>query len=336
MPILDDVKRFVDEAQSAISKAADADALEAVRVEYLGRSGRLKEMMGQIKSVPNEEKKAFGQAMNEAKNSLTALLEERTASLKTGSGTPTSDPTLPGRAQPRGRQHPLTQTVERIAFVFERLGFGIADGPEMEDAFHNFEALNIPEDHPARDDQDTFSLTHGRIMRSQTSTVQIRVMQSSPPPVRVIAPGRVYRPDTVDATHHYGFNQIEGLAVDTEITFADLKGVLGMFAKEMFGDDTATRFRPSFFPFTEPSAEMDVTCIFCHGNGCRICKQAGWIEVLGCGMVDPNVFKAVGYDPETYTGFAFGMGVERIAMLTYGVDDIRRFIENDLRFLRQF
>lgn len=337
MSVMNDLKKLVDDAKAAIESAVDAEALEKARVEYLGRSGKVKDMMGRIKEVAKEEKKAFGQAMNEAKSELTKAFETMKSGVgKTAPTGPMPDPTLPGTAQPRGARHPLIQTRERIAGIFEKLGFSLADGPEMEDEFHNFEALNIPDDHPARDDQDTFVLSHDRIMRSQTSTVQIRVMQHTQPPVRVIAPGRVYRPDTVDATHHYGFSQIEGLAVDTDITFADLKGVLGMFVKEMFGEDTRTRFRPSFFPFTEPSAEVDVTCIFCHGQGCRVCKQSGWIEVLGCGMVDPNVFKAVGYDSERYTGFAFGMGVERIAMLTLGVNDIRRFTENDLRFLKQF
>jgi phenylalanyl-tRNA synthetase alpha chain len=337
MIVFDELNQLLTDGEKAIRGALDSDALEKARVEYLGRSGKLKDMMGRIKEVAKEEKKAFGQAMNDAKNRLAEIFDESASGVGASKPSgPLPDPTLPGKTQPRGRMHPLMQTIENVASIFERIGFSIVDGPEMEDGFHNFEALNIPPDHPARDDQDTFVLSSDKIMRSQTSTVQIRTMEKNDPPIRVIAPGRVYRPDTVDATHHYGFSQIEGLAVEEGITFADLKATLDLFAREMFGSDTKTRFRPSFFPFTEPSAEVDVTCIFCGGKGCRVCKQAGWIEVLGCGMVDPNVFTAVGYDPEKYTGYAFGMGVERIAMLTLGVDDIRRFTENDIRFLQQF
>lgn len=338
MSLLDDLKQAMAEGVAHIKTATSADALEEARVRYLGRNGTLKDLMGRMKDVAKEEKAATGKMANDVKNALTAAFEEMTSALgahapATG---PLPDPTLPGTTQPRGTRHPIAQTIERISSIFERLGFTIADGPEIEDDFHNFVALNIPEWHPARDDLDTFGVTGGGIMRSQTSPVQIRVMENSQPPVRVLAPGRVYRPDTVDATHFYSFHQIEGLAVDTDISFADLKGLLSMFAKEMFGAETVTRFRPSFFPFTEPSAEMDVTCIFCGGKGCRICKQGGWIEVLGCGMVDPNVFDAVGIDKERYIGFAFGMGVERIAMLSMGINDIRYFVENDLRFLTQF
>jgi len=338
MSLLQDLEALLDRGRAAIAAATDADDLEAIRVEYLGRSGQLRAIMGRIREVADEEKKAFGQRMNEAKGALTDLLEEQKGILgrQTKGTGPLPDPTLPGRTQPRGARHPLTQTRERICQIFERLGFSIAEGPEVEDDFHNFDALNIPADHPARDMADTFFLGPDGTLRSQTSTVQIRVMKTTQPPIRIVAPGRVYRPDAVDASHHYGFSQIEGLAVDREITFADLKGILGMFAREMFGAKTETRFRPSFFPFTEPSAEVDVSCIFCGGQGCRVCKQSGWIAIMGCGMVDPNVFRAVQYDPEEWTGFAFGMGIERIAMLTLGVNDIRRFFENDLRFLRQF
>lgn len=335
MSLIEQVNVLYEQAKATIADATSPDALEEARIRFLGRSGALKDLMGRIREVAKEEKGAFGKRMNEVKAELTALLEERQARVAPTVSGPVPDPTLPGRTQPIGALHPLTQTWERVAQIFERMGFAIADGPEIEDEFHNFEALNIPADHPARDDQDTFVLSDG-ILRSQTSTVQIRTMECTTPPVRILAPGRVYRPDAVDATHHYSFGQIEGLAVDTDITFADLKGILEMFAHEMFGSDTEIRLRPSFFPFTEPSAEVDVTCIFCRGAGCRICKQAGWIEILGCGMVDPNVFETVGYDPEMYTGFAFGMGIERIAMLTLGVDDIRRFLECDLRFLRQW
>ena len=338
MSLFDTLKELKAEAEEALKNAVDGANLEEVRIKYLGRSGAMKDMMARIKEVAKEEKGAFGKAMNDAKNDLTALFESQKDILG-GTGEkskPLYDPTLPGITREMGTLHPLRQTRDKIANIFERMGFSIEDGPEIEDDFHNFEALNIPEDHPARDDAETFGLEEGGLLRSQTSSVQIRTMKKVKPPVRVIAPGRVYRPDTVDATHHYAFHQLEGLAVDTNITFADLKAMLLMFAKEMFGEETQIRLRPSFFPFTEPSAEVDVTCIFCKGEGCRVCKGAGWIEILGCGMVDPNVFNIVGYDSEKYTGFAFGIGIERVTMLTTGVRDIRRFLECDLRFLNQF
>jgi phenylalanyl-tRNA synthetase alpha chain len=340
LSLLDELNQALAEGRRAFESSATADELEAARVRFLGRNGLLKNLMGRMKEVPKELKAETGKLANSVKQDLAQAYEEAQAKLKAGGAAqaagPLPDPTLPGSAQPRGSYHPLTQVTERIIGVFERLGFTVADGPEIEDDFHNFTALNIPEHHPARDDFDTFFTSSGELLRSQTSTVQIHVMQEHPPPVRVVAPGRVYRPDTVDATHFYSFHQVEGLAVDEGVSFADLKGILALWAREMFGAETETRFRPSFFPFTEPSAEMDVSCIFCRGQGCRVCKQVGWIEVLGCGSVDPNVFRAVDYDPEKYTGFAFGMGVERIAMLVLGIDDIRLFTENDLRFLRQF
>ncbi len=336
-PVFAEIEALEVEGAAALRQASDPESLEQVRVSLLGRSGRVREYMGRIKDVPAQSKKEYGRCMNRVKQELTRIAEERKRALATsGDSGPRPDPTLPGQAQPRGRVHPLTSTVERISGIFERLGFSVVDGPEVEDDFHNFDALNIPPDHPVRDMADTFFLSDGSTLRSQTSTVQIRVMEKNEPPIRIIAPGRVYRPDTVDATHHYGFSQVEGLAVDENVSFADLKGILEMFCKEMFGSETRTRFRPSFFPFTEPSAEVDVSCIFCGGKGCRVCKDYGWIEVMGCGMVDPNVFAAVGYDPEKWTGFAFGMGIERVAMLTLGINDIRLFYENDLRFLRQF
>ncbi len=339
MSLFETLNELKLEAEKAIKSAADGTALEEARIKYLGRSGALKDIMTRIKEVAKEEKGAFGKAMNDAKNELTEILQTQKdilGGVGTGRVKPLYDPTLAGVTRKLGTLHPLRQTRDKIANIFERLGFSIEDGPEIEDDFHNFEALNIPEDHPARDDAETFGLEAGGLLRSQTSSVQIRTMRKIKPPVRIIAPGRVYRPDTVDATHHYAFHQLEGLAVDTNITFADLKAMLRMFAKEMFGEQTQIRLRPSFFPFTEPSAEVDVTCIFCKGKGCRVCKGAGWIEVLGCGMVDPNVFETVGYDSEKYTGFAFGIGIERVTMLTMGVGDIRRFLECDLRFLNQF
>lgn len=341
------LNELLNRGVSALGDAVDLERLENARIEFLGRSGRLKDMMSLIKSASGDARKELGQKLNEAKTSLEDLYEKRLGDLKktvkpTG---PLPDPTLPGIAQPRGSRHPLTRAAERFCSIFEKLGFTVEDGPEIEDKFHNFDALNIPEDHPVREMADTFVLEENAILRSQTSTVQVRVMEKhvarygggpGMPPIRVISPGRVYRPDAVDATHHYGFSQIEGLAVGTNISFADLRGFLSLFAREMFGEDTKTRFRPSFFPFTEPSAELDISCIFCGGKGCRVCKRQGWVELGGCGMVDPNVFRAVGVDAELYTGFAFGFGMERLAMFMLGVDDIRRFTENDLRFLRQF
>ncbi len=342
MSLLDTLKNLREEAHSALKSAVSGEALEQVRLKYLGRSGALNDIMGRIKEVAKEEKAIFGKTMNDVKKELEALLEEQKKVVggEAKASGPLLDPTLPGvfRAadQEPGTLHPLLQARERVCAIFERMGFSVVDGPELEDDFHNFEALNIPADHPAREDSETFGHSLGGRLRSQTSSVQVRSMEAQQPPLRVLSPGRVYRPDALDATHHYAFHQIEGLAVDEGITFADLKGCLHIFAQEMFGEKTKIRLRPSFFPFTEPSAEVDVTCIFCGGKGCRICKQSGWIEIMGCGMIDPNVFKAVGYDSEKYTGFAFGMGIERVTMLTTGVDDIRRFQECDLRFLRQF
>ena len=346
MALLEELETLRDQALRDIGAADAAERLEAVRVLYLGRSGTLKDLMGRIKEVPPAEKKEAGQRLNTVKVELEAAWEARKSSLAAAPAAgPLADPTLPGRTQPLGTLHPLTQAMERFTGIFERLGFTIRQGPEIEDVFHNFDALNMPDDHPVRDQADTFVLGDNAILRSQTSTVQIRVMEEhvkrhgggeSMPPVRIVSPGRTYRPDAVDATHHYGFSQIEGLAVDRDVTFADLKGFLALFARETFGEDIRTRFRPSFFPFTEPSAELDISCIFCRGKGCRVCKQQGWVELGGCGMVDPNVFDAVGIDSELFTGFAFGFGIERVAMFMLGVDDIRRFSENDLRFLRQF
>jgi len=336
-----ELKVLREQAETELRQAGTAEEFQAIRTRYLGRKGLLTGLLRNIANVAPEDRPRFGKECNEVKEELSARIDELLAGLASSKKDEALlreriDVTLPGRGVRHGRLHPVTQVRDEIYRIFAGLGFSVVEGPEVELDYYNFEALNIPKDHPARDMADTFFLGADGTLRSQTSTVQIRIMEATPPPIRIIAPGRVYRPDAVDASHHYGFSQIEGLAVDVDITFADLKGVLGMFAQEMFGESTRTRFRPSFFPFTEPSAEMDVSCIFCNGRGCRICKQAGWIEIMGCGMVDPNVFTAVGYDPEVWTGFAFGMGIERVAMLTLGVDDIRRFFENDLRFLTQF
>ncbi len=322
------------EAVASIA-AASCVEIEGIRVRYLGRKGLVREASALMGKAAPEDRPLLGQLLNETRQAIERALKAKSAA-PSAKKEPGFDFTLPGRTLPRGRLHPLTQTVERIRDIFIRLGFETAFGPEVEQDYYNFEALNIPPDHPARDAFDTFFLAPGLCLRSQTSTVQIRTMTQRKPPIRVIAPGKVYRPDTVDATHMFLFHQIEGLVVDEGVTMADLKYVLHEFARGFFGTGTTIRFRPSFFPFTEPSVEVDVTCFKCGGSGCMLCKRTGWIEILGAGMVDPNVFEHVGYDTERYTGFAFGMGVERIAMTAGGIDDIRLFMENDLRFLKQF
>ncbi|MDR1520667.1 MAG: phenylalanine--tRNA ligase subunit alpha [Planctomycetota bacterium] len=346
MALLEELEALRVEALRDIASAASPAELEKVRAGHIGRSGKLKELMGRIKEVPPTGKREAGQRLNAVKSEVEQAWEDRkTALADSAAAGPLPDPTLPGLTQAMGSLHPLTQAMDNFTGIFNRLGFSIRHGPEIEDVFHNFDALNMPDDHPVRDQADTFVLDDNAILRSQTSTVQVRVMEEhvgkygggrKMPPLRIVSPGRTYRPDAVDATHHYSFSQIEGLAVDRDVAFSDLKGFLALFARETFGEDTATRFRPSFFPFTEPSAELDISCVFCRGAGCRICKQQGWVELGGCGMVDPNVFDAVGIDSELFTGFAFGFGIERLAMFMLGIDDIRRFTENDLRFLRQF
>ncbi len=335
---------FQEEALQALSGAKDAKALELLRVKYLGRKGALTERFAVLKdpALSPSEKSRLGAQLNEVKRRLEETLAERTVSIKAApvADKPKLDLTLPGHLPPAGRLHPLTQTMDRILEIFQGLGFSAVQGPEVETEFNNFEALNIPADHPSRENFDTFYLQTAKgkppaLLRSHTSPIQIRFMQSHPPPFQVVVPGRVYRPDAVDATHCFQFHQVEGLAVAPGLTFGDLKGELVAWAQGMFGSSARLRFRPHHFPFTEPSAEGDLSCIFCGGNGCRVCGRKGWLEILGCGMVHPQVFKAVGY-PAGTVGFAFGMGVERIAMLLHGVEDIRLFYENDLRFLRQF
>jgi phenylalanyl-tRNA synthetase alpha chain len=334
------VEAVTGEARAAIGAAASSSELEAVRVKYLGRSGALTQILKSLGTLPPDERPLAGAAANEAKRELEALLDGRLGGMleterRRQRERERPDLTLPGRRPPRGVLHPLTRVREEIVAVFMGLGFSVADGPQIETDFYNFEALNIPRDHPARDMQDTFYLSPETLLRTQTSPVQIRTMLAQKPPVRIIAPGVVYRRDA-DITHSPMFHQVEGLAVDERITMADLKGTLELFARELFGARSRIRFRPSFFPFTEPSAEVDVLCFLCGGDGCRVCKQSGWLEILGSGMVHPQVLRNVGYDPEAVTGWAFGMGIERIAMLKYGVDDIRLFFDNDLRFLKQF
>jgi phenylalanyl-tRNA synthetase alpha chain len=316
-------------------------AIEALRVRYLGRKGELTAAMRQMRDVPAAERPAMGALLNRVKDEIEARLAEALAAARAAAraarAQETIDITVPGCRPLLGRLHPLTQTNEALIDIFVRLGFSIAEGPEIEDDYHNFEALNFPPDHPARDMQDTFFVDGGLVLRTHTSPVQIRVMESRSPPLRVLAPGVVYRHDS-DVTHSPMFHQIEGFMVDRRVTFADLKGVLTAALREFFGAETRVRLRPSFFPFTEPSCEIDIGCFACTGGepGCRICKGSSWLEILGAGMIDPHVFRAVGYDPEEVSGFAFGLGIERIAMLKYAIDDIRLLFANDVRFLRQF
>ncbi len=336
-----ELNQLVSEAEQVISVADDLQTLEQVRVDYLGKKGHLTERMKSLGKLSAEERPKAGQAINQAKQTVQQAIEVRREVLKNAVlearlvGEKV-DVTLPGRHTPVGSLHPVTRTMQRIDDLFAQMGFSVAEGPEIEDDFHNFEALNIPESHPARAMHDTFYFPDGSLLRTHSSPVQVRVMQQHKPPLRVIAPGRVYRCDS-DLTHTPMFHQVEGLMVDEQVTFTDLKAILIDFLQSFFeNEDLVVRFRPSYFPFTEPSAETDIQCVMCGGEGCRVCSHTGWLEVLGCGMVHPNVFKHVDIDTETYTGFAFGMGVERLAMLRYGVNDLRLFFENDLRFLKQF
>ena len=333
-----DLERLADEALQEISSTADDESLEQIRVRYLGRKGRLTLQLRQVGQLPAEERPAIGQLANQVKSRLEKALEDRHRKLSGTREGPQDrlDVTLPGRRPWVGRCHPLTQVTHEIVDIFRALGFGVALGPEVETDYYNFGALNFPPDHPARDMQDTYYLGPDVLLRTHTSPVQIRVMEKQKPPVRVVVPGRVYRNEEINARSYTVFYQVEGLAVDRGVTFGDLKGVLTSFVEQFFGPQTKLRFRPHFFPFTEPSAEVDISCFLCGGEGCRVCKGTGWLEILGSGMVDPAVLEAVDYDPEIYSGFAFGMGVDRIAMLRYGINDIRLFYENDLRFLRQF
>jgi phenylalanyl-tRNA synthetase alpha chain len=349
MSLLDDLNKLRSEALAAFAGARDPKALEAARIRYIGAKGLLKELLGQLGTAPLEIKPQAGKLGNQIKGELEAAFakaqaETGNAGVSTSAVFDHTEP-LPPEVRPvTGKRHPLTRTVDSLVDIVRALGFEVVEGPEVEDQRHNFDDLNIPADHPARDSFDTFFLAGNKdaLLRSQTSTVQVRVMETRPPPVRVVAPGRVYRPDLIDATHHSTFHQMEGLYVDRDVSMADLKGTLKLFVRALFGPDTQVRFRPSFFPFTEPSAELDCSCPACGGTGCSVCKQTGWVEMGGCGMVDPAVFEAVNrargdnaYDPAVWSGFAFGLGIERLAMRRHGITDIRRFLENDLRFLRQ-
>jgi phenylalanyl-tRNA synthetase alpha chain len=343
-----DIEAIKSEFLKELERVSSAQELETLRVKYLGRSGALSQLTGSIPALPQEERGLFGKRVNELKNTIVSLLESKLCALNAQGTRPCAqkiDISLPGIRQQLGTRHPITQTIDEICAIFARLGFSVVEGPEVETESNNFTGLNIPLEHPSRDAFDTFYLKEtgpqgkGRerfLLRSHTSPVQVRAMQVRKPPLAIVVPGRVYRPDAVDASHLFMFHQIEGFMVDTDISFSDLKGVLAAFAKAVFGDDIKMRFRPHFFPFTEPSAEVDISCIMCRGKGCSVCGRKGWLEILGSGMIHPNVFTHVGYDPKKYTGFAFGMGIERIAMLKYGINDIRLFFENDLRFLKQF
>ena len=329
------------DVEGILQNAADLDTLENIRIKYLGKKGELTSVLKGMGKLSKEERPIIGALANEIRAKLEAELDEKKTAIsakleEARLKAEVIDVTMPGKKQPEGRLHPLTKVLNEIKDIFIGMGFQIADGPEVEYDYYNFEALNIPKNHPSRDTQDTFYIEDNIVLRTQTSGMQVRVMEKSKPPIRIIAPGRVYRSDTVDATHSPVFHQIEGLVVDKNVTMADLKGTLEMFTKSLYGEDTRVRFRPHHFPFTEPSAEMDVSCFVCGGKGCSVCKGEGWIEVLGCGMVHPKVLANCDIDPEEYSGFAFGLGLERIAMGKYDIDDLRLFFENDLRFLEQF
>ena len=337
---MENLDALVSQALEAVQQAVDVNALEQIRVQYLGKKGELTQVMKTLGNIPAEERPKVGAMVNEAKEQVQGVLNARktemeAAALNAKLAAERVDVTLPGRGQVSGGLHPVTRTMERIEEFFSRIGYAVAEGPEVEDDYHNFEALNIPGHHPARAMHDTFYFNANTLLRTHTSPVQVRTMESQEPPIRIVCPGRVYRCDS-DLTHSPMFHQVEGLLVDRKVSFADLKGTIAEFLQVFFEKDLKVRFRPSFFPFTEPSAEVDIQCVMCSGNGCRVCKQTGWLEVMGCGMVHPSVFRSSGIDPEKFQGFAFGMGVERLAMLRYGVNDLRLFFDNDLRFLAQF
>jgi phenylalanyl-tRNA synthetase alpha chain len=337
MKILERIEYLNKELEEKINKAQNKQEIDRIRIELLGRKrGKITSLLKEIPKLSSRDRPRIGSLLNQLKRRAEELLKNREETIKKEKKEEILDVTFPGKKPLVGKLHPITQTLEEIKSIFIGLGFQVVVGPEIETEYYNFEALNMPKYHPARDEQDSFYLDTDYLLRTQTSPVQIRVMEREKPPIRMISPGRCYRRDAIDASHFPVFHQVEGLAVDRKITFADLKGCLTYFVHQMFGKNTKLRFRPSYFPFTEPSAEVDISCIICRGSGCRVCSNKGWLEILGSGMVDPEVFKKVGYDPEKYQGFAFGMGVERICMLKYGIDDIRLFFQNDLRFLKQF
>lgn len=328
-------------AMSALDNAETLAQLEELRIQYLGKKGELTAVMKGMGQLSPEERPVIGQLANEVRGGIEGALEDKKTALESAAAnakilSETIDVTMPGNRRRKGKKHPLITVLDDLKDIFIGMGFSIAEGPEVELDYYNFEALNIPKDHPARDTQDSFYIDETVVLRSQTSPVQVRTMEQQKPPIRIISPGRVYRSDAVDATHSPVFHQVEGLVIDKGITMADLKGTLEVFVKKLYGEETRLRFRPHHFPFTEPSAEVDISCFNCGGEGCRVCKGEGWIEILGCGMVHPRVLKNCGIDPDEYSGFAFGIGLERVAMFRYDIDDMRQFFENDVRFLEQF
>ena len=336
--MIDDIKRLRSEMEEELQRISTTEDLEGFRLRHLVRKGTIAKLFDAMKSLPENQRPSVGQSLNALRSYAMSAYENKKPELELPGRVKQQelDLSLPGRRKAVGTKHPVNQTLDEIKRIFLAMGFRVAEGPEIEDDYHNFEALNFPPDHPARDMQDTFFIKPDVVLRTHTSPVQIRIMENEDPPVRYICPGRVYRNEAISARSYCLFHQVEGLYVDVGVTFAELKGTLVSFARQFYGSSIRYRFRPSYFPFTEPSAEMDISCFICGGKGCRVCKGGGWLEILGAGMVDPNVFRFVGYDPEQYTGYAFGMGIDRIALLRYGVDDIRIFFENDVRFLNQF
>jgi phenylalanyl-tRNA synthetase alpha chain len=333
-----EIEKIKTDFDQEIEKASTPGEIEQIRIKYLSRNGIVTKLFDELKSISGEDKPVFGKLLNNLRTEVTESFNNKKSIIESNqlSDSTSIDLTLPGKTVKIGSRHILTQTLFEIKSIFKGLGFSVYDGPELESDYYNFEALNFPPDHPARDMQDTFFVSDKFLLRTHTTPVQIRIMEKEQPPIRAIMPGRVYRNEAISSRSYCMFHQVDGIYVDIDVSFAELKGTLVSFAEQFYGEGFKYRFRPSFFPFTEPSAEMDITCYICNGKGCRVCKHSGWLEILGCGMVDPNVFKYVNYDAEKYTGYAFGMGIERIAMLKYGIDDIRIFFENDLRFLKQF
>ncbi len=339
--MFDELKKLKESAEAALERIKTSDELEALRLSLFGKKGELTQLLKSVGKLGPDERPQAGQAVNSVRVQLEEIMDRvkdtlHKSRMQAQLTAETIDVTVPGRVLPMGHRHPMTVVIDELKDLFIGMGFEIAEGPDVETDYYNFEALNIPANHPAKDEQDTFYIHGGYVLRTQTSSVQVRVMENSQPPIKIIAPGTVYRSDEVDATHSPVFHQLEGLVVDKGITMGDLKGSLELFAKQLFGADTVVRFRPHHFPFTEPSAEMDVQCFVCKGAGCRVCKDSGYIEILGCGMVHPKVLRMSGIDPTIYSGYAFGMGLERIAMQRYGITDMRLLFENDMRFLKQF
>jgi phenylalanyl-tRNA synthetase alpha chain len=333
------LRQLDQEAKNMIIEAKDNNLLEAIRVQYLGKSGEITIFLKQLSTLPPTVRPGVGKVTNDIKNILSSLIDQKKEELENKNAStlpPDWDPTLPGRGMPLGKMHPLTLVQKEICDIFKSFGFDQVEGSDVETDYYNFKGLNFSDDHPARDAHDTFYLDKGYLLRTHTTPLQVHLMEKYPPPFKVVAPGRVYRNEAVDSTHHHIFHQVDGFLIAEGIHFGHLKGILDNWVKKFFGSRIETRFRPSFFPFTEPSAEVDISCVFCQGKGCRICKQSGWVEIMGCGMIHPAVLENGRIDPEKWTGFAFGMGVERVAMFKYDIDDVRLFYQNDLRFLKQF